>query len=295
VQNQPFQSMGGAQSVPVASPTAPGGEVSAPGDVTSMGSNGGGSGNTAFGSINVPASSEGGGEEGGFMSGTSGDAISAGLQAAPAVYDLIRGAGGAEEVDPIYTPVSNENVNTLRRMETDVNVQPQMNEIDQSLRGLVTNPQMSNAGRLAAHTNAMKQKSKVMNRARRQEQQLRNKKRQAIAQAQSKNSRLRSRMSQNAQQRARKLNMRAEANQQRLLSSGVKGLARAGGSFMQQEQMDKRREDAKDMQIASLMASMGVYDDNVKVDTVTSMLPAINDPQTRERLQNYLNRIQNRE
>jgi hypothetical protein len=291
VQNQPFQSMGGAQSVPVASPTAPGGEVSAPSDVTSMGSNGGGSGNTASGSINVPASTEGGGEEGGLLSGTSGDAISAGLQAAPAVYDLIRGAGGAEEVDPIYTPVSNENVNTLRRMETDVNVQPQMNEIDQSLRGLVTNPQMSNAGRLAAHTNAMKQKSKVMNRARRQEQQLRNQKRQAIAQAQSKNSRRRSRMAQNAQQRARRLNMKAEAKQDQLLSRGVQGLMRAGGSFMRRQQARKQRKKQKQTQMTALMASLAPYDNETKAETINSIIPTLEDGSTKTRLQDYVDKL----
>lgn len=233
------------------------------GDVETAGSGAPGASSTSSKSMDTGTTGASAKSSGSGGEGTSvGDAVGTAAQFLPAAMNVAKGLFGDSEVDKQPVPrVSNSNVSTLRRMETDVNVQPQINEIDQTLRGLVTNPQMTNSARLAAQAQSMRQKGKVMNQARRQEQKMENQKHQSIAQAQSKNSALRARLKNQIGARNRKMQMKADARKDQFLQQGVNQFSQVMARRQARQDQKEAQEKKMDMQRRVLAAQMAGMDD----------------------------------
>jgi len=281
VEEFPFATLGGPSEVPVASPT-PVGPSPAPGDgaIADVGTNDlakvGGSG-----TVRGNGQAEGGSDDG-FDAGS---AAATAAQFLPAALNIGRGLFEDSDVgDPQIARVSGENVNTLRRMDTDVNAEPQLNEIDQSLRDVVTNPNVSSAGRQSAFSKSLRAKRKAMAQARREEQRLKNRQTQAIAKAQSQNSRLRSRLTQRGKARNRQQQLRADAAKSNMLSTGI-------GQLSQTMARRQANEQARRRSTTALMASLAGVDDATKKKQLQAIIPTLPEGRQKQTLQKFLNSL----
>jgi hypothetical protein len=280
VEEFPFASLGGPSEVPVASPE-PVTSSPAPGDGAMMDI-----GTNDLAGVNANGNVQAAGESGGGSEGFDyGSAASTAAQFLPAAVNIARGVFGDSDVgDPQLATVSDRNVNTLRRIDTDVNVRPQLNEIDQSLRNVVTNPNVSPAGRQSAFAKSLKQKRKTLGQARREEQKMKNQKARAISQAQSINDRTRTKLNQQARARNRHLQLKADAAKDNMLSKGI-------GQFSQTMARRQANDQMQSRSTTAIMASLAGMDDATKRKELEAIIPTLPEGPQKQQLQRFLNSL----
>jgi len=279
----PFASMGGPSKVPVASPE-PMSPSPAPGDgaMVDMGTNDLAGVNSNENVEAAPASSGGGSSGGGF---SAGGALSTAAQFLPAALNAARGAFGNSDVgEPQLATVSDRNVDTLRRIDTDVDVSDQMNAIDQGLRNIVTTPGVSEAGKQSAFAKSLKQKRKTLAQARREEQRMKNQKAQAVSRAQSRNDKTRTKINQQARARNRQLQLKADAAKSNMLSKGI-------GQFSQTMARRKANSQTRQRSTTAIMASLAGMDDATKRKELNAIIPTLPEGQQKQALQQILSSL----
>lgn len=191
-----------------------------------------------------------------LLEGKSGQAIQAGAQALPAIANLIRGQQDVQEPKSSFVPMSGRATDTLRGMETDVNVDPQLASTRASLRAITTNPNASANERLAAMSSSNRQRSKIQSTAENRETQLENRRRQRIAQSEQNVAQSNTRRLQRDLARRNEVRRRSQAAKQNLTSTGIRQLSTGVQDFFRR----RRMEDAQEAQLAmqTLMADPAV-------------------------------------
>jgi len=280
VEEFPFASLGGPSEVPVASPK-PVASSPAPGDgaIADIGTN-------DLAGVNANGNVQGAGGSGGSSGGfDASSAASTAAQFLPAAVNAARGAFGNSDVgEPQLATVSDRNVDTLRRIDTDVDVSDQINAIDQGLRDVITAPGVSEAGRQSAFAKSLKQKRKTLAQARREEQKMKNQKARAVSQAQSRNDKTRTKLNQQARARNRQLQLKADAAKDNMLSKGI-------GQFSQTMARRQANNQMQSRSTTAIMASLAGMDDATKKKELEAIIPTLPEGPQKQQLQRFLNSL----
>lgn len=195
-------------------------------------------------------------EDTGLLEGTSGEAIQAGAQVLPAITNLIRGQQDIQKPRSSFVPMSGDATDTLRGMETDVNVDPQLASTRASLRAVTTNPNASANERLAAMSASNRQRSKILSTAQNRETQLENQRAQAVAQSEQNVEQSNTRRLQRDLARRNEIRRRSQAAKQNLTSTGIRQLSTGVQDFMRRRRIEEAQE--AQLGIQTLMADPAV-------------------------------------
>jgi len=210
------------------------------------------------------------GETANSVVGGIGNVLESALPYAPAILNLGRAGisalkGGPDVSDVPYTPPAGRAEETIRQMETDVNVDPQLASVDRALRSVIADPTASQNQKRAAATNAMKQRAKIEAQEENRETRLRNQMLSKLASAQQGRDRAISQGRTQAAQAERRQQMKADEAQMNLITTGLQQAS-------QRLQQQQRWQDKLDMDAVSLAAELSAVENQAAVDRVFEML-----------------------
>jgi hypothetical protein len=217
--------------------------------------------------------------------GTAGTLLNAGKQLLPYAGDLLnigRGVFGNSDVpDAPRMSIPRGAIDEARKMPTEVNVNPQLANVSRSLRTLTASPNTSTQAKLAAHSNSLQAKDRILAQKENRENQLEGKKAQTVANLTASIDSRQAQANHQAQIRQQQNQLKADAAKSQLLSTGLAGLART----RQQQTAAKNQSNA---QMMAVMAQLAGKDGAVRESTVQSILPMVKDPQMRKQLLQFI-------
>jgi len=171
----------------------------------------------------------------------------------PGAVNTYRGVFGDSDVPDVpYNPPSGRAEDTIRQMETDVDVEPQLAAIDKNLRSILADPNASMNDKRAASAMASQQKSQVLSQAENKETGLYNQQQSMLANAQARRDQMISQGRNRAAQMERQQQMRADARQNQLLQTGLGQIA----STLQRRKMTEDQMENDLMKYELMVSSM---------------------------------------
>lgn len=186
----------------------------------------------------------------GFLS-QAGDFAQSALPYLPAIMNTGRALFEDSEVSDVpYTPPAGRAENTIQRMETDVDTDPQIAAVDKNLRSILAQPDASLNQKRAAASQAAQQKTEIESQAENRETGLQNEMISRLASAQQRRDQAISQGRTQAAQAERRQQMKADAREDQLLQTG---LSQAASTYQKQQQAENQR-DLNKMRLATVLA-----------------------------------------
>lgn len=228
--------------------------------------------------LNAGSSQDGGG-------GTFSKFLNFGKQLLPYAGDILnigRGLFGDSDIpDAPQASIPRTAINEARKMPTEVNVKPQLANVDRSFRNLTASGDTSTQAKLAAHSQSLQARDKILAQKENQENQLEAQKAQTISQLTGQFDTRQSLANHRANVRQQQNQLKADAAQSQLLQQGIAGAAR---TYQQQQAADAQQ----DSQMRAIMAQLSGKDPAVQRSIIESQLPLIDDPELKEQLLQFI-------
>lgn len=188
---------------------------------------------------------------------------------------------GEQDTDVPHTPTPSTGEQTIREMETDVNVEPQIAAVNRSLRSVTSDPRASMNEKIAASSKAQQQASRIRAQAENRETQRENQQLSTLAQMQRQRAQTNAQRSTQAAQREQELELRSEAARDQMLTTGLQQGVR---TYLQQ----KAQETKSDVQKMALRAALSGNIDAVNRRALIRLRNSTDDEQLRESLDQIL-------